>query len=525
MKHKRQSSSSKNGDEKSSKASSCNNDDDSDLDEGKTNCSDSGFAPTSDKTSDNESDASLGARISPNRSKKKRKDAKHDACCVDGFVKSDRTQAPISISPNHNGANELCKMFTSTSTPSNLLASALSCSPTTGLPCIPNATSTHNKMLPNSYSSKDGLADVVDCKATPLNWPNVGSRVATGCVGTLSSSLDPLAKSAAASGAIVPGKQLSGAYYSGRFGEESNLSPSPLSASASNIKRNNFAYNAVQGSLSRASPSSSHVYFNYRQIKSENFPSLNSYPASGHAIAKSNLYNSFGNYCSNAHTFGALNGAAGSETQPTDSLAVGAKMAAYEYGGPNGSDYKHCDYPSSKMSGNMMSNEGGQQFAAYGENGFNGHLSSSEHFHGSALSSSYNTYPNEQQQQQSKYLANYYDSVDSGSTSQHRLPSEYSAITLKQEQQLVGGYSNYQNAYYESGGNANGGQIAIAASPNSIHAQTRTPAESTGHFAKGATGYEPNAYSYCEGYSAGGNQYDFMGGAGSEMVPEYYQLS
>ncbi|KAI2810047.1 Homeodomain [Blomia tropicalis] len=43
MKHKRQNSSSKNGDEKSSKASSCNNDDDSDLDEGKTNCSDSGI--------------------------------------------------------------------------------------------------------------------------------------------------------------------------------------------------------------------------------------------------------------------------------------------------------------------------------------------------------------------------------------------------------------------------------------------------------------------------------------------------
>ncbi|XP_017489625.1 PREDICTED: homeotic protein proboscipedia-like, partial [Rhagoletis zephyria] len=85
MKHKRQSGSSKNGDEKSSKASSCNNDDDSDLDEGKTNCSDSGFAPNSDKTSDNEeSDVSLNARISPTVKKKKRKMAKRDSCCVDG---------------------------------------------------------------------------------------------------------------------------------------------------------------------------------------------------------------------------------------------------------------------------------------------------------------------------------------------------------------------------------------------------------------------------------------------------------
>ena len=517
MKHKRQNSSSKNGDEKSSKASSCNNDDDSDLDEGKTNCSDSGFVPTSDKTSDNESDVSLNARISPNSIKKKRKDAKHDACCVEGFIKADRSQASLAMSPSQNNASDICKMFASSPNPSShLLQNALSCNPATVLSTVSNATPTHT-LLSTNYSPKDGqtLSDNGDCKSGAINWSGAVNRA------NLPSSMDPLVVKSGVSGNATSSKQL-GVYYN-RFPEDINPSPTPLSSSATNIKRNNFSYTAGQPSVCRITPTGQ-VYFNCRQIKSENYPSLNNYPTPGHTISKNNLYNSFGSY-PNAQSFAGAN--SGADTQANDPLTSGTKMTTYEYG-TSGADYKNCDYSSSKMSGGNMIGDGStvQQYS-YGENGFNGHLSSSsEHFNGSSVP--YNTYPNDQH---SKYLTSYYDSAVNSSGVQHRIPSEYNAITLKQEQQLAGGCgynmaslnSNYQHAYYENNGS---GQIAIASSPNSIHTQTRTPGES--HFAKGTNSacYEQSQtpYNYCDSYS-GASQYDSFIAGSNEIVPEYYQLS
>src|SRR5699024_6887056 len=127
---------------------------------------------------------SLNARISPNNVKKKRKDLKHDACCVESFTKADRSQASLAMSsPGPNAANDICKMFALNSTPnasSHLLQTALSCNATTGLNSTSNTASAH-KMLPTSYSPKDGqtLPDGVDCKSGVLNWPGAVSR-ATG---------------------------------------------------------------------------------------------------------------------------------------------------------------------------------------------------------------------------------------------------------------------------------------------------------------------------------------------------------
>lgn len=628
MKHKRQSSSSKNGDEKSSKASSCNNDDDSDLDEGKTNCSDSGFAPTSDKTSENEeSDVSLNARISPsNVKKKKRKAAKRDSCCVDGYLKSERsTVSSMSQSPSRQGGTStsdlLCKMFTPSAPPapsSHLLQSALSCS--TSSAALNNnsssasvvagsgsASSTLNKMLSSSvYSPKDGhvLSDAVDCKSAAsgtLEWSSGGNSSNRLPMDSL------LGKSSGSSGpGPVPSNKLS-AYY-GRFAlEDSSTHPSPLplSSSTNNIKRNNsnFAYN--NGSQCRGSPTECQsaaapaMYFNYRQIKSENYPSSLNSPysatsaaaaaaaASGHAIGKNanHLYNSFSSYCSSGQSFESSNGDMQSPPSAADSLTVQGGgvsklvMPTYEqqYNGTNYNN-KNCDYSGSKISGNMTMAEQAQHFGYGSENGsggtssFNGHLSSPEHhFAGTA---SYSTYPHgEQQQQHSKYLANYYDSsgMVNGSQQQqqqhhqlqHRIPSEYNAITLKQEQQLAGGcgynmasLSNYsQHSYYDnssataaagvggvgSGVGGSGQILSIASSPNSIvHSgqSVRTPSEQSLHFAKGAstggTCYENNAYlgsassAYCDYSSSGYDTGHFMaaGNHSAEIVsPEYYQLS
>ena len=644
MKHKRQSGSSKNGDEKSSKASSCNNDDDSDLDEGKTNCSDSGFAPNSDKTSDNEeSDVSLNARISPTVKKKKRKMAKRDSCCVDGYVKSERSAVSTVGSPSRqavgSAADLVCKMFTPSAPnapTSHLLQSALSCNPSSGglNSSLVGGTgngnaSTLNKMLSSgaSYSSKDDqtLADGVDCKpVSSIGWSGVTGNSSN------RSPIDPLmGKCSTASGTghpapapLLPQSNSSklSSYY-GRFALDDSAthpSPSPLSSSTSNIKRNsgnNFAYNngsqcrrssppSCQQTASAAAPPS--AYFDYRQIKSENYPSPLNSPyhstaaASGHAIGKNanHLYNSFSNYCSSGQSFGGGSNGDLQSLPSADSLAgkVVPTTCYEQYNGVPDYTSKYCDYPGSKMSGNSMTMAEAQHFSySNGDNGssssFNssGHLSSPEnHFSGTA---SYSTYPNSEQQHHSKqqYLANYYDS--SGAVNglgtqhhqqlhhqqhqqqqhqqlHHRIPSEYNAITLKQEQQLAGGcgynmasLSNYQHtAYYENSGGAAGGAaagggagggggsgqiLAIASSPNSIvhSAQTlgRTPTEQSLHFgAKGtATGgacYDgSNAYlgagAYCDGaYS--GSQYDsshFMaaGNHGAEIVSpaEYHQLS
>lgn len=331
------------------------------------------------------------------------------------------------------------------------------------------------------------------------------------------------------------------------------------------------------------------MYFNYRQIKSENYPlSLNSpysatAAASDHAMGKNanQLYNSFSSYCSSGQSFGSSNGDMQSSAPSTADSLSGQGSAVRKVLVPtyeqqyNGANYnnKNCDYPGSKVSGNMTMAEQAQHFAYASnasENGsasssFNGHLSSPEqHFTGTA---SYSTYPhNEVAHSKQQYLANYYDSsvMVNGSEQQpqqhhqlqHRIPSEYNAITLKQEQQLAGGCGynipNYSHhSYYDhsggvagsvgSGVGASGQILAIASSPNSIvHSgqSVRTPTDQSLHFAKGAsTGgscYESNAYlggasgPYCDYSSTAYDTAHFMaaGSHGAEMVsPEYYQLS
>ncbi|KAH9398422.1 Homeodomain [Tyrophagus putrescentiae] len=529
MKHKRQSGSSKNGDEKSSKASSCNNDDDSDLDEGKTNCSDSGFAPNSDKTSDNEeSDVSLNARISPTVKKKKRKMAKRDSCCVDGYVKSERSAVSTVGSPSRqavgSAADLVCKMFTPSAPnapTSHLLQSALSCNPSSGglNSSLVGGTgngnaSTLNKMLSSgaSYSPKDDqtLADGVDCKpVSSIGWSGVTGNSSN------RSPIDPLmGKCSTASGTghpapapLLPQSNSSklSSYY-GRFALDDSAthpSPSPLSSSTSNIKRNsgnNFAYNngsqcrrssppSCQQTASAAAPPS--AYFDYRQIKSENYPSPLNSPyhstaaASGHAIGKNanHLYNSFSNYCSSGQSFGGGSNGDLQSLPSADSLAgkVVPTTCYEQYNGVPDYTSKYCDYPGSKMSGNSMT------------------MAEAQHFS--------------------------YSNGDNGSS---------------------GGAAGGAAAGGGAGGGGGSGQIlAIASSPNSIvhSAQTlgRTPTEQSLHFgAKGtATGgacYDgSNAYlgagAYCDGaYS--GSQYDsshFMaaGNHGAEIVSpaEYHQLS
>src|SRR5262249_32391537 len=145
---------------------------DSDLDEGKTNCSDSGFAPTSDKTSDNESDASLSARISPSNVKKKRKDLKHhDSCCAEGFIKTERSQvSALSVSPSSGQPSDIAKLYANSVTPStHLLQSALSCN--SSGPLTTNQATPSHKMLASQP------VESMECKPPlALSWSSGANR-------------------------------------------------------------------------------------------------------------------------------------------------------------------------------------------------------------------------------------------------------------------------------------------------------------------------------------------------------------
>ncbi|KAJ6224329.1 hypothetical protein RDWZM_002874 [Blomia tropicalis] len=151
--------------------------------------------------------------------------------------------------------------------------------------------------------------------------------------------------------------------------------------------------------MSRVSPPST-VYFNYRQIKSESYSSLNNYPTPGHPIApktimNANPYNTtFGNYCPNsAQSSSIVNDGTATATEPSslhspNTTTTPPKMTSigYEYL----TDYtKNCDYNGSKLSGNMSSDSnelrtvhGQSYYCGTDNNGQlnNGNLSSPEHY-------------------------------------------------------------------------------------------------------------------------------------------------
>ena len=544
MKHKRQNSTNKNGDEKSSKTSSCN----SDLDEGKTNCSDSGFVPTSDKTSDNDSEASV---ITPILKKAKRKELKHDSCCVDNFIKTDRssqvssisatsipvTSIPVSSIPvpelplssisvlsNSIQSKDTSKLFPNNVSNSGMLQNALSTCYTNNPSMILNTNTGPNqqKHLSSSYSPKQDsqtllnpngiLMEVVqDRTLDHIEW---GSSTVTTTNQTAVTSKDPFVSKSDTT------KSLNN-YY--RLGENYISSPPPLSSSTNNIKQNNFGYSSAQSNICRVQSATETNFLNYSQIKSENrYVPVNRYPQS--VNSKNNRgYNSFTNYCQNVPTFSSSS----HSSNETPALTNEVKLSSYEY--------SSCDYSlSSKFANAVEENRANSlhemEYGGGGfENGFNGQLSSPENFN-----AHYNTYPLDHH---TKYQMNNNYSELNHLNGQHRIPSEYNAITLKQEQQIAGGCgyniaslssnSNFQYPYYMANNNNNGGHIPIASSPNSISSQTRIPMGANS-FTKGVnSSYEPNYNSYSEESFATtniNNQFNEYPGPSGE-VAHFYQLS
>ena len=511
MKHKRQTTLGKNGDDKSSKANSCNNDDDSidlDLNEGKTSCSDSGYNQASDKASDNESDESQNTGSSPSTDKNKRKEIKQEPCCGESFLKNDLSQQSLNINRSSDSDQtiascDLTKMYSSTPSSTHLLQTALSSSVPYTTSSNLTKPSTKSPSLPYSQKDNSIILDSVDSKQTPWSGQlNTNSRqVAKG---------DTLLHGGSSN--IVPPacKQIATPAYYGCYTEgdsQSLLSPS---------SKRGVIYPSGHPSLPRSPSSTNQLYFGYRQMKtSDNYGGLVNYT---NTMNKANMVNSYASCnASNGQVFDG-----NADTSHNSGVINGSKVSNYDYGS-NMTEYKNCDYSGSKLSvggngsGNMFDNMGTQY--GYGENGLNSHLSSPDNY------DNYGTYADENN---SKYMhTTYYDTSVNVSNSQHRIPSEYNAITLKQEQQLIGGcgYSslnaNYHNAYYENSGNSH---IAIASSPTGLGVHSRTPMSTpVDTFTKSSYDHQTPFNAYCDNYTV--NQYDTFLASNTEISPEYYQLS
>lgn len=287
-------------------------------------------------------------------------------------------------------------------------------------------------------------------------------------------------------------KPLNSQSYYGCYGEATNQS----TVTASVVKRNQSQqqqqpqlYNS-SGHRSPVSTGAANQMYGFGTFRKQQ--TVTDYSVyTSKANSGNLLVNTYAN-CNNGQAFDGTNG-------------------KYDYGSNMGSQYKNCDYVNSKLFD--------VQYNSYtaDNGGFGSQLSSPENYENYG-------YEEQQQQQQSgtKYMGNYgaYHH-DTATNACSRIPSEYSAITLKQEQQLIAGGCGYSSInhypYYESSTNS---QIAIASSPNSITGQrldSFKPSYDQSHF-------NP----YCDGSTGSGgyppNQYDFLG-TQTDITPEYYQLS
>lgn len=517
MKHKRQSQMNKNGDEKGGKSGSCSNDEDSmDCMSGKGgHASGSETGPDLDKSalSPDDTDHSQSSRDEGILSEKQSTSASLsliDPCCADA-ANSTRTASGANSPPRIASRCEDRKPSISTS--SHLLHSALSSM--CGSPSTHNTLSspTAISISPKGHQSPSDQVNVapsIQNVAKGRNWtPNPRQCSTIECHSNINSTNSMPQQSIPINGCN---------YYNRNINSISSSSPSPSLASSctKRMPYNSTQYNSSDScaSIIKTSPGS----YNYRTLPSSSSSSSESYNSQQ---TTSDQFHSSAKFYSNSN-----NSLYTQQQTQQGHLQQGQRTVYFA------SDY-NCDYlgtrnenynqrQSQQYEGGYVEGEPPQHYLPNG-----GTISYSNH----AQNASFN---NSNSESQNSASTTYYYDLPPNVPDQHRIPSEYNAIALKQEHGYSSQSQTHQQQYYDVQNT-----IAIAPSPN-IPGQTaantfeqQTFTSSNGNSSNDISGncYPNNCNynsSYYDGYNCGAttnNEFNFINIANDFASPEYYQLS
>jgi hypothetical protein len=563
MKHKRQSLMSKNGDEKGGKSGSCTNDEDSmDMDGGSgkgghASGSETGLDLDKSALSPDDSDHSQSSRdetVSCEKPTTSTPLSMIDPCCA-ADASNNRTSINATTTGSPSGMSPRCEDHKmSVSNTSLLLHSALS--------SISSSPATRNTMgSPSSISispkGQQSPSEHINC-ATAIhsvtkarNWtPNTRQQSNTIECHSNHNNINPIINTCVNSSSTIPAQQQqqqqhphlpqNGCNYYNRCISTSSSSSSPLSSSPTTSstcgRRLPYSGQYSTTNQSRSSPSglSQTTKFCYKTSPTDNF---NTARTSQHSTAThEQQFASTTKFFSNPNGANGPNGSLYAHQQQSPQSGQQLQQRTPYFTSDYNCDYSGVrnesqTYPQRQSYDSAYMDNAQQQQQQYLANGTMAYANHVQDVN------TYNSENNSAQQNNANAYTNvgYYElAPNSTDQNSYRIPSEYNAITLKQQTQ---GYSSqiqanaHQQQYYDVQST-----IALATSPNipshtaNTFDQTYNNSNSNNSSDITANCYNYNNSNYYDAYNncttgMTNNEFNFINIANEFASPEYYQLS